>query len=209
MNYISRFVRLLLICLLLICVAVVFYWLQNSGQLLGGKIALPKLFWLVYAIVLWFLIPGFLVKRKQTPRHWRTVFGWFLINMLLRGVVELYLMYVTVNWSPYYGIAHDLFSIVVLGWLLVFVRHNIHMDCYLGYAAVLITTLMIESVFVMYMINAVSADGHRVYFVPDDASHSVILSFTWVVVLLLSVYLVDFGRRVLSERFDCRGFEAE
>ncbi|MEE9425014.1 MAG: hypothetical protein V3V18_08530 [Methylococcales bacterium] len=203
MKYISDLTRLkswLLVWILLIIVAVYFYWLQNSGQLEGGKIALPKLIWLVYAIVLWFLIPAFIIKDRQVLEHWKTIFRIFLINMLLRGVVELYLMYVTVSWSPYYGIFHDVFSIVLLISLLLWFRGNIQKDLYFGYAGVVLITLIIEIGFVFYMIRNVSGNVDSVYFVPNDPSHSVILSITWVVVGLLTIYLFEFSRRLLRGR---------
>ena len=203
MKYISDLTRLkswLLVWILLIIVAVYFYWLQNSGQLEGGKIALPKLIWLVYAIVLWFLIPAFIVKDRQVLEPWKTIFRIFLINMLLRGVVELYLMYVTVSWSPYYGIFHDVFSIVLLISLLLWFRGNIQKDLYFGYASVVLITLIIEIGFVFYMIRNVSSNVNSVYFVPNDPSHSVILSITWVVVGLLTIYLFEFSRRLLRGR---------
>ena len=183
--------------LLLISVAVLFYWTQNSGQLDGGRIALPKLIWLLYAIILWFLIPGLIVKNTLIAPHWRTIFKIFLINMLLRGVIELYLMYVTLSWSPYYGIAHDVFSFALLASLLLFFRKVLHTDLYFGYAAVVMTTLVIEIGFVFYMIGNVSNKSSAlIYFVPDDATHSMVLSITWAVVVLLTIYFFEFGRRV-------------
>ena len=192
--------RWLLTWILLIISAVFFYWLQNSGQLEGGKIALPKLIWLVYAIVLWFLIPAFIVKDRQVLEPWRTIFRIFLINMLLRGIVELYLMYVTVSWSPYYGIFHDVFSIFLLVSLLLLLRGNIQKDLYFGYAGVVLITLMIEIGFVFYMLRNVSGNANSIYFVPNHASHCVILSITWVVVGLITIYLFEFSRRLLRGR---------
>ena len=200
LSYISSFSRLkpfFGLCLVLISVAVSFYWTQNSGQLEGGGIALPKLIWLLYAIILWFLIPGIIANNKLIAPHWRTIFKVFLINMLLRGAIELYLMYVTVSWNPYYGIAHDVFSLFLIASLLLYFRKVIHADLYLGYASVVMTTLMIEIGFVFYMINNVqNSSGNSVYFVPNDPSHNLILSITWVVVALLTIYFFELGRRI-------------
>jgi hypothetical protein len=203
LKYIFDLTRLkswLLVWVLLIIAAVYFYWLQNSGQLEGGEIALPKLIWLVYAIVLWFLIPAYIVKDSQVLEPWSTIFRIFLINMLLRGVVELYLMYVTASWSPYYGIFHDVFSIVLLISLLLWFREDIQKDFYFGYAGVVLMTLIVEIGFVFYMIRNVSGNVDSVYFVPNDPSHSIILSITWVVVALVTIYLCDFSRRLLRGR---------
>lgn len=94
--------------------SVVFYYRQNFAGQVGGPISIEKSLWLNYAITAWFVIPAFLVAHPALSRPLRSVLGWFLANMLARGVVELWLIYVTFGWSPLYGIAHDVFSIVLI-----------------------------------------------------------------------------------------------
>lgn len=94
--------------------ALLFYVVQNRGWLEGGNIALPKLLWLAYAILFWFCLPALIVLDTRTPAVWRRIYAIFLVNMLLRAALELFMMYVTNSWSPYYGIGHDLFTILLL-----------------------------------------------------------------------------------------------
>lgn len=84
---------------------------QNVSPIIGGPISLPKVLWLNYAFLGWFVVPWFLWRHPQLTASVRRVLAAHLISMCARGVVELWILYVTVSWSPLYGIAHDLFHI--------------------------------------------------------------------------------------------------
>ena len=49
----------------LLAAALGFYWLQNHYRPVGGEISWPKLFWLAYAIFLWFLLPILEIGRAH------------------------------------------------------------------------------------------------------------------------------------------------
>src|SRR5207249_11987674 len=51
------------------------------------------------------------VLHPDLHRDVRLVLAGLLISMVVRGLVELPLIYVTFGWSPIYGIAHDLATI--------------------------------------------------------------------------------------------------
>ncbi len=87
-----------------------FLWRQNVGGQIGGAISPPKLFWLDYTLLSWFILPAFFLAAKGLPRWLRRVFVGHLINFGVRGSVELWLLYVSISWTPLYGIAHGVFS---------------------------------------------------------------------------------------------------
>jgi hypothetical protein len=91
-----------------------FLWRQNVGGQIGGAISTPKLFWLDYTLLSWFILPAFFLTAEGLPRWLRRVFTGHLINFGLRGIVELWLLYVSVAWTPLYGIAHGVFSQILL-----------------------------------------------------------------------------------------------
>ena len=85
---------------LLAIVGFVFYVRQNAGLQLGGAISLPKMVWLTYAVGTWFVIPFFLWRDPRIEQPVRRLFGVFWGAMMVRGVVELFLIYAIGHWHP-------------------------------------------------------------------------------------------------------------
>lgn len=112
--------RVALLALLALCVAVGvrLHHAQNIRKARGGPISGPKLAWLLYAVFLWFLVSPVAALDSGIQLPLRGVLGAFAAFMWLRGLVELYMLYVSHNWRPPYGIAHDVACIaLVLGGL--------------------------------------------------------------------------------------------
>ena len=194
-------VRLLAVFSIIFVAATGFYFAQNSGRMEGGEIALPKLIWLSYAVLFWFCLPVLLIMDKRIRPGWRKIYVLFLVNMLFRAVIELLMMYVYRNWSPYYGIAHDVFSIALLGSLLLVYRNELKPDIFFGFAVTVLCMLLVEIVFVLYMLANVVESGTTIYFVPNGDGHADILNITWLVVLVLTAYVYIFTRRWLRGEF--------
>lgn len=115
--------RLALLALLALCVAagVRFHLAQNVRKARGGPISGPKLAWLLYAVFLWFLVSPVAALDSSIQPALRGVLGAFAAFMWLRGLVELYMLYVSHNWRPPYGITHDVACMaLVLGGLWAF-----------------------------------------------------------------------------------------
>ncbi len=102
----------------LMVVVVGFAIVQNTGAIVGGRISLPKIFWLNIALYLFMVLPvvmgWFAGVDAPTARLYRIV----LWSFLIRGVVEMYMLYVSRSWRCGYGISHDLFTalLVVIFW---------------------------------------------------------------------------------------------
>ena len=190
------------IALSLVCLAAgLFYTAQNAGLLSGGGIALPKLAWLALAIWCWYCLPALIAADTRASGPVRRAYGYFLANMALRAAAELWMMYVTRNWHPYYGIAHNVFSLGLLAFLYA------RLDASTGLDALLKTNLVVlglmfavELVFVWYMLSHVEPTGNPVYFVPGSDDHRTILWITWAVVAVVGCYLIVFSRRWLRDR---------
>src|SRR5258705_4425522 len=93
---------------------VVFYQRQNAGLQIGGAISLPKMLWLSYALAAWFVMPFFLWRDERLLSAVRRVFGVFLLLLIVRGAVQLPLMYVFRHWNPLYNIGYTLFTLLVV-----------------------------------------------------------------------------------------------
>ncbi|WP_257451502.1 hypothetical protein [Archangium lipolyticum] len=109
----TRVLILALLCLSAL-LGFLFWRRQNARRSLGGRISPPKLAWLLYAIFLWFLLCPLVALDSAVHPELRRVLGAFGACMWVRGLAELYMLYVSHNWKPPYGIGHDVLSILLL-----------------------------------------------------------------------------------------------
>lgn len=180
----------------LVVAAAAFYSMQNSGALPGGEISAIKLAWLGCAILFWYLLPGLLLMDGRMPPAARRACIILLVSMLVRGVVELFMMYKTDNWHPWMGIGHDIFMFV----LMLVVTMPLFRESgglYARYLAVATAMFVPEAGFAWYMLTYATDPGATVYFVSGDPRHGGIMTVTAVCVTALIVYLVLFSRHWL------------
>jgi hypothetical protein len=81
---------------------------------LGGEISASKALWLYWTISVWFMFMPYVLlsQRWQDAFH----YGWMAltISMWLRGIAEIYMLFISKNWTPYIGIAHDVFTFAIM-----------------------------------------------------------------------------------------------
>ncbi len=197
----------LTVLLFLLGLTMAFYLTQNHTGLIGGDIALSKAVWLALAILFWLLLPGLILMDARTVGASRSPFAWLLGLMAARGVIEGLMLYVYNNWSPLYGMAHDLVcaSVVsLLSWRLM--RRQTHRPSIavrrLGLHAMLTAAMFLpEMYYAWYMrANFHTQGSHAIYFVPDNGQHAVVLGITTLVNVLLIVYLFWFVPRWLHDK---------
>lgn len=101
------------------CSMIVGYFLykrQNKPKVMGGPICKAKAFWLYYTIINWFfLLPYALFILKEIPQSHFNVWVCLTGSMWIRGIAELYMLYVSRNWTPTIGISHDIFTLILMG----------------------------------------------------------------------------------------------
>lgn len=157
--------------------AVIFYRRQSAEKALGGRISPAKLAWLAYAVFVWFIVCPLLATDEHVAPPLRIVLGIFAVWMWCRGVVELFMLYVTKNWIPPLGIAHDLLSLVLVaaGSLLyrqeIGALHRPFDHWILGFMLCVVCSLGLETVYASLFHQAVQ--GHTtgdqaVWFVNKD-----------------------------------------
>jgi len=96
-------------------IAFVLYYRQNRPGKIGGPIALSKAIWLHYTLYTWFFfIPyaWFQYGADTIPAGDRSV--WLILagSMWARGIIELYMLFVSKNWTPIIGISHDVLTLI-------------------------------------------------------------------------------------------------
>jgi hypothetical protein len=197
----------------LLCVgALLFGWAQNRYRPVGGDISWSKLFWLLYAVTMWFALPVLLSADPRLSPRWRRPFALLAALMLARGVVELWMLYVALNWSPWYGIGQDLACMTMLA---VFIGRlsgsatNATERTVFAHALVTGLIFLPEMYFAWYMqVHFTTTGEAAIYFVPDDPRYRDVLGVTTVVVLFLSAYLPVFLFRWLHGTPDRAGSAA-
>ncbi len=185
--------------------APLFWWVQNNLRPVGGAMAFPKALWLADALVLWIVLPLAIVSDTRVANGVRRAFLILLVLMLLRGTLEAWMLYVTLNWSPWYGIAHDLLCIAALAWQ--WVRPCAGADAlWRTHIAATAMAFVPEIYFAWYMQRYFSTQGAgAVYFVPDDPAHALVLNVTAAAVVCCSVYIIIFLVRWLHAASDRGG----
>lgn len=91
---------------------------QNRGgrddRRLGGRISGPKVAWLFFTVFTWFVVSPVLAADPNVGRGLRLTLGAFAAWMWIRGGIEMYVLYVSRNWRPPIGIAHDLSCVALI-----------------------------------------------------------------------------------------------
>jgi hypothetical protein len=175
----------------------VFFVVQNRLAPVGGEVAFVKALWLGLALLFWLVLPALIVGDSRLESAVRRPFQLLLALMAARGVAELVMLYGFRNWSPSYGIAHDLLCLGVLSaWGINRLgRRSAIADptlsrtllIHLFFTAAL---FLPEIYFAAYMqAHFTTAGAAAVYFVPDDGRHRLVLAVTAVVDALATAYL--------------------
>jgi len=150
-----------LVVVLTIC-AGAFFWAQNWKGKRGGEISPAKLLWLLYAITLWFVLAPAIAFDVTVPLGFRILLGGFSVLMWVRGAGELFMLYVTKNWRPPIGMAHNLLCIfflsVGLGFFVndgaLFARSS-HVWL-VGFVLLLVVSLLVETMYAFLFHRAVN-----------------------------------------------------
>lgn len=179
---------------------VAFHWLQNRMAWAGGGIAWSKSVWLGCAILFWIVLPALLASDARLGVVWRRPFIVLLVLMALRGTVELWMLYVSHNWSPFYGIAHDAVCLGALWWFAWRAAATTGTSRLTGLErtalvhAVATGLLFVpEMAFAWYMQANFQTQGDQpVYFVPDHPAHAGVLALTAAADTAAVLYLPGF-----------------
>jgi hypothetical protein len=177
--------------------AAVFYLAQNTLRPVGGEIAPAKLLWLAGAILLWGVLPWLLLADARLGMRLRRAFAVLAALMLARAAVEGWMLYVTLDWSPWYGIAHDAACMAALLGLAVRIAPTNALERLARrHLAVSAAFFVPEIYFAGYMLAHFVTQGEAaVYFVPDLPDHSIVLWLTTATVVCLAAYVAVFLHR--------------
>jgi hypothetical protein len=181
----------------LVAVSLWFYYRQNFAGQIGGAMSVAKLLWLDYALLAWFIVPFFVWRSPLIEPQLRGIYGAYLVNFLVRGVVELWMLYVTVSWLPPYGITHDLFSIGLITGLLLCRRAKLSQvpDGQNSAARRFLVSLrlgLVCEIILAWLFYRATEGRIGIYFASDDPHFAFINRLTWAIVLFAYSDLLNF-----------------
>jgi hypothetical protein len=166
-----RAVFLLLLIIQLLC-SVWFHRRQNKGAFVGGPISWPKALWLYHAIFSWFLVPLVYLATPGLHPVLQLLLVLHCTSWWLRGITELFMIYKFYNWSPRYGISHDVVhgSLLFVGMIAtvkLWPESFINWMAFI-YLAVTCVMLCFEVSFAALFLNVRGGCDHKIYYAADE-----------------------------------------
>jgi hypothetical protein len=145
---------------------------QNRTKCMGGAMSLPKVLWLNYTLVSWFVIPAALLRRQGLTPQTRAALQAHLLSFTARGAAELWLLYRMHAWKVAYGVGHDAVDVALISAFLRRTPHGggadgvarRHLDSIRG-------TLLAEMLFASLFHRAVAGKTHGedgIFFASDE-----------------------------------------
>lgn len=169
--------KVLVVLAIVLCavLAVRFFRKQNREGTQGGRISRPKIAWLFFAIFVWFLLSAIVALDPNVPRGVRYVVGAFAVSMWLRGLAELFMLYVSHNWRPPYGIGHDVICLLLIGGVAASQADGVTgafpAVVYWGFVGIIVASLVVEITYAALFFNVVrgaTMGKQGVWFADDD-----------------------------------------
>ncbi len=184
--------------LLVSALAFFFHRKQNSQKAwTGGPISWPKSFWLAYTTTTWFLFPfAFLLHPDFAP----ALVPFFVVHLLswwIRGPLELVMIYKWLNWSPRYGISHDVFHICACSTALFWSGLSFQAQTPFNKLGFIFATMVIFSTAAEILFAGLflkfrsqQEESENIYFASDDPKWIFINRVTRIVVILVMAHLI-------------------
>lgn len=194
---------LILFPLLPLALAALFRARQNKGDIVGGDISWPKSLWLAYTVTSWFVLPLLLMgvfyinvfsgSTEIWPQTLAVAFIGHLVSWWLRGPLELLMIYKWFNWSPRYGISHDLAHAAFLALMIAVAFTNGDIARWFAIPGAAIPALFLlvtffmtlaETLFAFLFLHERTKGEELLYFASDEPRWRMINRITTTVVII-------------------------
>ncbi|MEM7374047.1 MAG: hypothetical protein AAF587_35975 [Bacteroidota bacterium] len=176
-----------------------FRYRQNNQGSLGGKISLPKSYWLGFALMVYFLLVPVLIWDIHTPEVVRLSLTAFFVVFLLRGIAQLLLMYSLKSWTTKHGIVSNIIGLIalILPVLIfsLFRPGSLEIGSgYVGITALIGSCLLLDSYYAFQfnlLVQGNTQGDKGIWFASaDDSAFSRINTITFYANLILSLALL-------------------
>ncbi len=176
-----------------------FYKRQNGPDAaVGGPISKPKALWLSYTIGSWFLFPFVFYFHPDVSQPLKIVIVIHLVSWWVRGPLELVMIYKWLNWTPVYGITHDILHIMAVffgtSWAvadlgLEQMTRSANALTFSFLAAVIFSTIA-EILFAALFFATRDKTDHLIYFADETDRYRIINRFTATICTIVYLHLV-------------------
>lgn len=159
----------------------VFAYVQGTGAP-GGAIGLPKALWLNLTILSFVALPALACTDTRFPASIRACLAAVAVSFAARGAVEVPILYLTDVWHCDYGIAHDVGTAAVVGWLWLRARRQVGSAAAAaqGLIGITIALCLVEAGFARAFCAV--ADPTATWFASAEPRFAAINAATWIVV---------------------------
>ncbi len=158
-----------------------------DGSIVGGAISWPKAFWLANAIIGWYLVPFVFWFDASTEGPMRSLLAAHLASWWIRAPIELWMIYRLYNWTPVYGILHDLahgtlmaaglaWACAKIGWEAILASPALGWT--VGYSVLISFSMIAEAVFAALFMTTRGEGQNKIYFADDSAQFRLINRLT-------------------------------
>lgn len=179
--------------------ATIFHRKQNSKKAwTGGPISWPKSLWLSFTVCNWFLLPIWFCLHPDFPPPIKMLYFFHLASWWIRGPLELIMIYKWLNWTPRYGISHDLFHIAGCTLFLYLAWPQLSWSelTPIGFASISYTFIILISTvaeiwfaYLFFTTRTAAETDDNIYFASEDPKWKFINRATASVVTLVYLYL--------------------
>jgi len=177
-----------------------FYKKQNRSPIhgIGGKVSLPKSFWLSYTLVNWFLLPFAFIFSGEVSFAYQVIFTVHLLSWWVRAPIEYFMLYRFHNWSPRHGIRHDQFHLLLLLFLITFFQEEllepIEVFDFIAFSQVIVIIIatLFETFFAFSFLKQRGAqpESTTIYFASDDPKYRTNNNITLCLLIFLYAHWV-------------------
>jgi hypothetical protein len=149
-----------------------FYRKQNRGEIVGGDISIPKALWLYHAIFSWYFVPLIYLYQSELDTNLAVILGVHAFIWWLRAPIELAMIFKTYNWTPRYGITHDVLHGTCLLLATLFTTRLWPSTTlnWMAYSYLIVTFFMLcfETSFAALFLTVRGDKDHKIYYASDD-----------------------------------------
>lgn len=163
-----------------------FGWNQNRGEVVGGPIHWSKVAWINITVTNFVVLPVLWWLRADTSPPVRRVLRMLGLQFVVRGLVELPMIYFTRWWKCGYGISHDALVFALMGHELLRSRAEIRRTpdpAGLAQCGLAMGLLAVEGCFAK-MFRSVQDPSTGIYFADDSPKFRRVIRATKAVVFI-------------------------
>jgi len=175
----------LLVCYIaaLSAASALFAWKQNHLGGVGGPISMAKTLWLNYMLIAMYIVPFFLWREDTLAPATRRLFGAIFLSFAVRAPIELWIIYYTRVWRCGYGIAHDVFTIL----LIIFLRRGLtptaaERDSAALRVSTLLQIMLAVEIFMAWEFSLLASPAQGIYFAADTPHFRLVNIASWIAV---------------------------